>query len=50
MGTIRGLVTLALMVAFIGLVVWLFVFRSRRDFDHMAQIPLENDDNGERNE
>ena len=50
MGTIRGLITLALMAAFIGLVVWLFVFRNRRDFEHMGRIPLEKDDNGERNE
>ena len=49
-GTIRGLITLALMTAFIALAVWLFLFRKRADFEHMANIPLEKDDNGERNE
>ena len=47
MGTIRGLITLTLMAAFIGLVIWLFVFRSRRDFDDVARLPLEDNDDGE---
>jgi len=50
MGTIRGLFTLALMAAFVGLVIWLFVFRSRRDFDDAANIPLEQDGDGEHDE
>ena len=50
MGTIRGLFTLALFIAFIGLVIWLFVFRSRHDFDDAARIPFEQDDHGENDE
>lgn len=49
MGVVRGLITLALMVAFIGLVVWLFLFRKRDDFDAAARIPLEDDTDGEDN-
>ncbi|MBT8145047.1 MAG: cbb3-type cytochrome c oxidase subunit 3 [Gammaproteobacteria bacterium] len=47
MGTVRGLITLALLTAFIALVVWLFVVRRRRDFDAAAQIPLQENSNAE---
>ena len=43
MGTVRGLITLALLIAFLTLVVWLFVVRRRNDFDEAAQIPLQDD-------
>jgi len=46
MGTVRGLVTLALMVAFAGLVIRLFGRRRKHDFDAAARLPLEED--GER--
>jgi cytochrome c oxidase cbb3-type subunit 4 len=39
-GTIRGLVTLLLMLAFIGLVVWAYSKRRKKDFDEMAQMPF----------
>jgi cytochrome c oxidase cbb3-type subunit 4 len=39
-GTIRGLVTLLLMLAFIGLVVWAYSKRRKADFDEMAQMPF----------
>ncbi len=56
MGTVRGLITLALLIAFVALVVWLFVLRRRQDFEGAARIPLQdepasdNADGGERNE
>ena len=56
MGTVRGLITLALLIAFVTLVVWLFVVRRRKDFDAAARIPLqdeptnENADSSNRNE
>ena len=50
MGVVRGLITLALMGVFTALVVWLFVFRNRKDFDHAARIPLEDNSDGEHNE
>ena len=39
-GTIRGLVTLLLMLAFIGRVVWAYSKRRKKDFDEMAQMPF----------
>jgi cytochrome c oxidase cbb3-type subunit 4 len=42
-GTARGLITLALMLAFLGLVIWAYSKRRKADFDEMAQLPLEDD-------
>lgn len=42
MGTVRGLLTLILMVAFIALVVWLFSSRNKHRFDAAAKLPLED--------
>jgi cytochrome c oxidase cbb3-type subunit 4 len=39
-GTIRGLITLLLMLAFIGVVIWAYSKRRKRDFDEMAQLPF----------
>jgi cytochrome c oxidase cbb3-type subunit 4 len=39
-GTVRGLITLLLMLAFIGLVVWAYSKRRKADFDEMAQMPF----------
>ncbi len=39
-GTIRGLITLLLMLAFIGLVFWAYSRRRKADFDEMAQLPF----------
>jgi cytochrome c oxidase cbb3-type subunit IV len=39
-GTVRGLVTLALMLAFIGLVAWAWSRRRKAHFDEMAQMPF----------
>jgi cytochrome c oxidase cbb3-type subunit 4 len=40
MGTIRGLITLLLLLAFIGLVFWAYSKRRKADFDEMAQLPF----------
>ena len=40
MGTVRGLVTLCLMLAFIGLVFWAYRKRRKADFDEMANLPF----------
>jgi cytochrome c oxidase cbb3-type subunit 4 len=42
-GTVRGLVTLVLMLAFIGLVAWAWSRRRKAHFDEMARMPLEED-------
>jgi cytochrome c oxidase cbb3-type subunit 4 len=39
-GTVRGLITLVLMLAFIGLVFWAWSSRRKADFDEMAQLPF----------
>jgi cytochrome c oxidase cbb3-type subunit 4 len=39
-GTVRGLVTLCLMLAFIGLVIWAYSKRRKADFDEMANLPF----------
>jgi cytochrome c oxidase cbb3-type subunit 4 len=39
-GTMRGLFTLVVMLAFIGLVVWAYGRRRKAHFDEMAQLPF----------
>lgn len=41
-GTVRGLVTLALLLAFLGLVLWAFSSRRKADFDDAAQLPFSD--------
>lgn len=43
LGTFRGIVTLVLLVAFVGLVVWVYSRRRRPDFERAARLPLEDD-------
>ena len=42
-GTIRGLITLALLIAFVALVVYVYGKRRKAQFDEMARMPLEDD-------
>ena len=42
--TLRGLSTLLLLVAFIGLVVWVYSGRRKKDFDEAAQLPFEDEE------
>jgi cytochrome c oxidase cbb3-type subunit 4 len=39
-GTLRGLITLFLMLAFCGLVFWAYSKRRKADFDEMANLPF----------
>jgi len=39
-GTVRGLVTLFAMLAFVGLVAWAYSKRRKADFDEMANLPF----------
>ena len=43
LGTIRGLFTLVLLVAFLALVVWAWSKHRKADFDRLAHMPLEDD-------
>ena len=42
-GTFRGLLTVVLMLLFIGLVLWAFSRRRKEDFDRAARLPLDED-------
>ena len=39
----RGLFTLVVMLAFIGLVFWAWSSRRKADFDEMAQLPFRDE-------
>jgi len=40
-GIVRGLITLALMIAFVGLVVRVYARGRKAEFDTVARLPLE---------
>jgi len=42
-GTLSGLVTAVLLLAFIGGVAWAWSGRRKRDFDEAARLPLEDE-------
>ena len=44
-GTLFGLITLLLMLLFVGIVLWAWSKRRQRDFDRAARLPLEEDKN-----
>ena len=41
--TLRGFLTLVLMLAFIGVWIWAWSKRRTRDFEESAALPLEED-------
>ncbi|MDR2306532.1 MAG: cbb3-type cytochrome c oxidase subunit 3 [Paucimonas sp.] len=42
-GTIRGLGTVVVLVAFVGLALWVFNPRRKKDFDEATQLPFADD-------
>jgi len=42
-GTLRGLMTAILIVAFVGICVWAWSGRRKERFDAAAQLPLQED-------
>ncbi|WP_192035268.1 cbb3-type cytochrome c oxidase subunit 3 [Halomonas sp. YLGW01] len=46
MGTFRGITTLLILIAFLGIVAWAYSKRRRKDFDEAANLPFadEQDD------
>jgi cytochrome c oxidase cbb3-type subunit 4 len=44
-GVVRGLITLLLLVLFIGFTVWAYGKRRKPTFDALAQLPLEDESN-----
>lgn len=45
MGIVNGIMTVALMAIFIGIVVWAWRRERRQQFDEAAALPLEEDVN-----
>lgn len=43
-GTLMGLITLVLMLVFVGIVVWTFLLHRPADFERTARLPLQEDD------
>jgi len=39
-GTVRGLMTLAMMLAFVAIVIWAYSKRRKAEFDEMAELPF----------
>ncbi|HCL3230171.1 TPA: cbb3-type cytochrome c oxidase subunit 3 [Pseudomonas aeruginosa] len=42
-GTLRGLGTLLIMVAFIGLVIWAYSDKRKKSFDEATMLPFADD-------
>lgn len=42
--TIRGALTIILIIAFLGLVLWAWSGKRKETFDKLSQMPLEEDD------
>jgi len=43
-GTFRGLITLLLIIAFLGITWWAYSKRRKPDFDEAANLPFADDD------
>lgn len=48
METFIGLITLLLMLIFLGIVVWAYSSKRKKGFDEAARLPLEDDKPAER--
>jgi len=43
-GMIRGLGTLVIFIAFVGMLLWVFNGKRKKDFEQAAMLPLVDDD------
>jgi len=43
-----GFITAFAMIAFVAIVIWVFVFKRKEDFDEQAHLPLDEDDQDDR--
>jgi cytochrome c oxidase cbb3-type subunit 4 len=43
MGVVRGLITLVLLLAFLGLWTWAWSRKRKKDFEEAARLPLDDD-------
>jgi cytochrome c oxidase cbb3-type subunit 4 len=44
LGTVSGIATVLLMIAFAGVVIWAYSSKRKADFDAAAQLPLADRD------
>lgn len=43
-GTFRGITTLLIMLAFLGVVFWAYSKRRKKDFDEASRLPFADED------
>lgn len=48
-GTFRGIITGILIIAFIGLTLWAYSKRRKKDFDEAANLPFADEDDAPAN-
>ncbi|MFT6029658.1 MAG: cytochrome c oxidase cbb3-type subunit 4 [Oleiphilaceae bacterium] len=46
--TLRGLSTILVMIVFIGICLWAFNGRKKKDFDDAANLPFQDDEIAQR--
>lgn len=47
-GTFRGITTLLIMIAFLGVVFWAYSKRRKKDFDEAKNLPFADEDDRQR--
>jgi len=46
--TVRGLISLVLMIAFIGLIIWAYSSKRKSSFDEAADLPFADEETNAR--
>ncbi|WP_189472488.1 cbb3-type cytochrome oxidase subunit 3 [Litchfieldella qijiaojingensis] len=49
MGTFRGIITLLVLISFLGIIWWAYSKRRKKDFDEAANLPFADDDDEPQN-
>ncbi|SHE57224.1 cytochrome c oxidase cbb3-type subunit 4 [Modicisalibacter ilicicola DSM 19980] len=49
-GTFRGITTLLIMIAFLGIVFWAYSKRRKKDFDEAKNLPFADEDKRDRHD
>lgn len=47
-GTLQGIWTIIVMIVFLGIVIWAWSSKRKRDFDDAANLPFNEEDNDSR--
>lgn len=43
-GTLSGIVTTLLLIIFVGIAIWAYSSKRKKDFNEAARLPLEDED------